>query len=105
MSTDESAIFDYLKLHPRQSVPVDQIAAEAGDGKDFGGDRNWLLSILRRMEIEGWIESNGRQEYQLRQQREETTTFLRALETPGTPLGDTAIITIGEVDNERREAV
>ncbi len=105
MSTDESAIFDYLKLRPRQSFAVDQIAAEAGDGKDFRGDRNWLLAILRRMEIVGWVETDGQSNYRLKPQPDETTSFKKALEIPGAPLGDTAIITIDDVDSERQEAV
>lgn len=105
MSNDETAIFDYLKRHPRDYVPADTIAGEAGDGKDFGTDRNWLLAILRRMEIEEWIESDGQGNYRLRPQADETTSFLRALETPGAPLGDTAIITIGEVSAEQQQAV
>lgn len=105
MSNDETAIFDYLKLRPRQYVEAGQIAAEAGDGKDFSGDRNWLLAILRRMEIEGWVETDGQNNYRLKPQTDETTSFKKALEIPGAPLGDTAIITIGDVSEEEQEAV
>lgn len=106
MSTDETAILDYLKQNSRAYVPVDAIASEAGEGKDFGTDRNWLLAILRRMEIEEWIETDGQGNYRFKPRSDETTSFMKALETPGVPLGDTAIITIEDVgEPERQEAV
>jgi hypothetical protein len=105
MNNDETAIFDYLKLRPRQYVAADQITAGVGDGKDFGSDRNWLLAILRRMEIEGWVETDGQNNYRLKSQPDETTSFKKALEIPGAPLGDTAIITIGDVSQEQQQAV
>jgi hypothetical protein len=105
MSNDETAIFDYLKRNARHYVAAEEIAVKAGEGKDFGSDRNWLLAILRRMEIEGWIESNSRSEYRLKPRPDDTTTFKKALETPGAPLGDTAIITFDDVSAEDREAV
>lgn len=105
MSTDETAILDYLKQNSRAYVPVDAIASDAGEGKDFGTDRNWLLAILRRMEIEEWIETDGQGNYRFKPQPDETTSFKKALETPGTPLGDTAIITLDDVSEEQQEAV
>ena len=97
MSSEESEIFEFLKKCPHRFVPVDEIVQHAGVGKDCCQDRNWVQAIIRRMEIEGWVEGNPEGEYRLKARPDETTAFRRALETPGAPLGDTAIITLEDV--------
>jgi len=105
MSSEESEMFEFLKMCPRRYVPVDEIVQHTGVSKDLSQDRNWVQAILRRMEIENWIEGNVDGEYRLKARPEETTSFRKALETPGAPLGDTAIITLAELADDRAEAV
>lgn len=105
MSSEESEIFDYLKKCPHRFVPVDEIVQHAGVNKDFGQDRNWVQAILRRMEIENWIEEDSDGDYRLKSRPDETTSFKKALETPGAPLGDTAIITLEAATDDHAEAV
>ena len=50
------------------------------------------------MEDEGLVERNESEEFRLRHQPDDTTEFLRALQNPGTSLGDTAIITIRDTE-------
>jgi len=97
MNTEEREIYELLKYHPNRHLSVIEIVQATGPHKDFCQDRNWMLAILRRMEGEGWVEANEAGEYRFRRRTDETTTFKQALETPGTPLGDTAIISIEDV--------
>jgi len=105
MSTEESEIYEFLKQCTHRHVPVDEILQRASPGKEFSHDRNWMQAILRRMEIEGWVEANPQGEYRLKSRPEETTSFKKALETPGVPLGDTTIIALQDVSGEQAEAV
>lgn len=104
MSTEEHEIYELLKYHPNRYLSVIEITQAAGPHKDFCRDRNWMLSILRRMEQEGWVEANEAGEYRFKRRSDETTSFKQALETPGTPLGDTAIISLEDVKNGRVDA-
>jgi hypothetical protein len=104
MNIEEREIFELLKYNPNRYLSVTEITQAAGPHKDFCQDRNWMLAILRRMETEGWIEPNEAGEYRLKRREEETTSFKEALATPGAPLGDTAIITLEDVKNERVDA-
>jgi hypothetical protein len=105
MSSEESEIFEFLKRCPHRFVPVDEIVQHTGVNKNLGQDRNWVQAILRRMEIESWVEGNTDGEYRLKARPDETTSFRKALETPGASLGDTAIITLEDVADDRAEAV
>ena len=62
---------------------------------------NPLMDYWFRMEMEGWVETNEAGEYRFKRRSDETTSFKQALETPGTPLGDTAIISLEDVKNGR----
>jgi len=104
MNTEENAIYELLKYRPHRYSSVNEIAQGVGPHKDFCQDRNWLLSILRRMEVEGWIESTPEGDYRYKRREEDTTSFKRALETPGTPLGDTAIICINDTKDGQASA-
>jgi hypothetical protein len=104
MSTEEHEIYELLKYHPHRYLSLIEITQAAGPHKDFCQDRNWMLSILRRMEMEGWVETNEAGEYRFKSRSDETTSFKQALETPGTPLGDTAIISLEDVKNGRVDA-
>ncbi len=105
MSIEESFLFEYLKKCPRRFVSLDEIATHAGQDHDFCRDRNWVQAILRRMEIEGWVEREEDGKFRLKAQPEETTSFKKALETPGAPLGDTTIISLADVNADQAEAV
>lgn len=104
MNTEENEIYELLKYHPHRYLSVIEITQGTGPHKDFCQDRNWLMAILRRMEMEGWIEANAEGEYRFKRKADETTSFKKAMETPGTPLADTAIISLGEVKDKRADA-
>src|SRR5678816_2266000 len=104
MSTEEHEIYELLKYHPHRYLSLIEIIQAAGPHQDFCQDRNWMLSILRRMEMEGWIEANEAGEYRFKRRADETTSFKQALETPGTSLGDTAIILLKDVKEGRADA-
>jgi hypothetical protein len=104
MNIEEREIYELLKYHPNRYLSLIEIIQAAGPHKDFCQDRNWMQAILRRMEGEGWIEPNEAGEYRLKRREDETTSFKQALATPGTPLGDTAIITLDDVKDKRVDA-
>jgi hypothetical protein len=104
MNTEERDIYELLKYHPNRYLSMAEIIQGAGPHKEFCKDRNWMQAILRRMQVEGWVEMNDAGEFRIRRRDEETTSFLQALGTPGVPLGDTAIITLDDVKDERADA-
>lgn len=88
----EKEIHDYLKRCPVAFVSATDVSKNVGHRKWFNADRNWARPILRRLEMEGWLESNPFGEYRLKKRADDTTTFRDALRIPGMQLGDTAII-------------
>src|SRR5262245_60839559 len=104
MTTEETEIYKFLKRFPNQFVSVGDISKSVGSRKRFNEDRNWTLPILRRMAVEGWIEVSPFGEFRVAHQPEETTTFKKALETPGASLGDTAIICIEDTRQKKAGA-
>ena len=99
MSPQEYDIYHYLNRTPGQFVPLYEIITNLGaaNNKSFANARFWALESLGRMETEGLIERNDTEEFRIRHLPDDTTEFLRALQNPGTSLGDTAIITIRDV--------
>jgi hypothetical protein len=92
MSNEESEICGFLKRYPTQFVTLNEISKSVGPRKNFHEDRNWALPHLRRLELEGLVESNPYGEYRVKHLQDETTSFRRAMEGPGMALGDTTII-------------
>ena len=104
MSTQEAKIYEFLKRFPSRYLSVTDISKSVGLRKEFIADRLWAQPILRRMEMEGWIESNPFGEYRAKATSEDSTTFKKALETPGMDLGDTTIISLTDVKSDRADA-
>ena len=100
MTTEETEIYEFLKRFPNQFVSAGDVSKSVGSRKRLNDDRNWALPVLRRMEIEGWIESSPFGDFRVVHQPEETTTFKKALEMPGASLGDTAIICMKDVQKK-----
>ncbi len=98
MNTQETEIFEFLKRFPNLFVSVTEISKDVGCRKQFNEDRSWARPFLRRMEMDDLIESNPFGEYRLKRPADDTTTFKRALTMPGFALGETAIITLDEVE-------
>ena len=96
MSNDELEVYEFLKRYPHQYVPVRDISRSVGSRRAYNEDRNSSLAVLRRMELDGWVEANSYGEYRLKRRPDETTSFKKALETPGMALGDTTIINFGQ---------
>ncbi|MEY2408746.1 MAG: hypothetical protein QOF48_1416 [Verrucomicrobiota bacterium] len=88
----EQQIHDYLKRFPIIFVSVTEVSKNVGHRKWFNADRNWARPILRRLEMDGWVESNPFGEYRLTRPSEDATTFRQALGMPGMTLGNTTII-------------
>ena len=104
MNSEENEVYEFLKQRPNRFVPLTEISRGLAPRLDCCHDSNWMAAILRRMEIEGWIETNPEGDYRLTRRADETTAFKKALETPGSPLGDTAIVTVSDGINKRAAA-
>lgn len=98
MNADETEIYDFLKTFRHLFVSVTEISKRLNSRKRYEEDRTWARPILRRMELDGTLESNPFGEYRIKPSSNETTTFKKALLLPNVPLGDTAIITLEDVD-------
>jgi hypothetical protein len=104
MNADELEIYDFLKTCPANVyVSVMEISKKLGHRKRFDTDRTWARPFLRRMELDGVLESNPFGEYRIRQREGETATFKQALEQPNVPLGDTTIITLDDVEGDKKK--
>ena len=97
MNAEEKEIYDFLLGRPHIYVAVHEISKYLGRGRQFGLDRNWARPILRRMEMEGHVESNPFGEYRVREPQPGETNFTDALGKPIDSLGDTTIIRIQDV--------
>jgi len=98
MSPQEYYIYHYLNRTPGQFISIYEIVKHVGGNRSFATGRFWALDSLSRMESEGLVERNDAEEFRIRHQPDDTTEFLRALQNPGVSLGDTAIITIRDVE-------
>ncbi len=97
MSPQEYDIYHYLNRTPGQFVSIYDIVKNVGGNRSFANGRYWALESLARMETEGLVEHNNAEEYRIRHLPDDTTEFLRALESPGCTLGDTTIINIRDI--------
>lgn len=98
MSPEDYELYHYLNRTPGKFIAVYEIAETFGGQRSFSASREWAEDSLRRLELEGLVERNGSAEFRVRHQPDDTTEFLRALRSPGASLGDTAIITIRDVE-------
>jgi hypothetical protein len=89
---DQIEIYDFLKRFPNLFISVTEVSKNVGNRKRFNLDRYWARPLLRRLEMEGWVESNSFGEYRLKRREEDNTTFKEAIKIAGMDLGDTAII-------------
>ena len=105
MNAEEKEIFDYLKTCPRIFVSANEVSKRVGNRKKYLEDRTWARPLLRRMELDGLLETNNLGEYRLSAASGETTTFLKALSTPvpGVALSDTTIILLEDVDETEQD--
>ena len=97
MNADETEVYDFLKGYPGVFVSVTEISRRVGARRKFDQDRTWARPILRRMELDGVLESNDLGEYRIKKKPNETTSFKKALMVPGMPLGDTTLISWDDV--------
>ena len=101
MNADEKAVQDFLQGYPGIFVSVTEVSRRLDGRKKFQKDRAWARPILRRMELDGVLESNQCGEYRLKANQYQTERFKKALGRPGVPLGDTTIISLDEeIDSE-----
>jgi len=97
MNADETAVYEFLRGYPGVFVSVTEISRRMGARRKFDQDRTWARPILRRMELDGLLESNEIGEYRVKLRPNETTSFRKALSLPGVPLGDTTLISLDDV--------
>ena len=100
MSPEDYEIYHYLNRTPGQFVSVYEVAKSLGGHRSFAASRDWATDSLRRLELEGLVEKNESGDYRIRHLPEDTTEFLRAIQSPGVSLGDTAIIRIEDVERK-----
>ncbi|HEU0008721.1 MAG TPA: hypothetical protein VFT34_02785 [Verrucomicrobiae bacterium] len=89
----EKEVFDYLRRSPMVYISATEVSKNVGNRKWFNADKNWARPILRRLEMDGWLESNPFGEYRVKARADIETSFRDALGKAGMSLGDTAIIT------------
>jgi hypothetical protein len=94
MNAEETEIYEFLKGRVNNYVSATEISKFLGRGRRFQKDRNWATPILRRMEVDGIVESNPYGEYRVKGEETQTSDFKEALHKPGVSLGDTTIIRI-----------
>jgi hypothetical protein len=103
MNADEREIYDFLKTSTGNVfVSVMEISKKVGHRKHFEIDRTWARPLLRRMELDGILESNPFGEYRIKGREGEPATFKEALDQPGASLGDTTIITLKDIDKNKQ---
>jgi hypothetical protein len=124
MNADEIRIVELLNDYPDEFVSVAEISKKLGKGRRFKDDKLWARPILRRLEMDGLLEVNDVGDYRVRMtdedngkksddrarktdedrgkktQETEQINFKQALKTPGVSLGDTTIISIGDVQDQ-----
>ena len=105
MNADEREIYDFLKVSPGNLfVSVMEISKKLGHRKRFDTDRTWARPLLRRMELDGILESNPFGEYRIKNREGENTSFIQALNQTDVSLGDTTIITLDDVKEDKPPA-
>jgi hypothetical protein len=94
MNADEQEIYDFLNENPETFVSATEVSKKLGKGRRSNKDKMWARPILRRMEMDGVLETNECGEYRIAVKE---VPFKEALKTPGVSLGDTTIIRLEDV--------
>jgi len=119
MNADEVRIIGFLNEFPDEFVSVVDVSRKLGKGRRYKEDRTWASPIMRRMEMDGLLETNDAGDFRVRTEYREngkeqakaqdkgskstkasetkSIDFKQALKTPGVSLGDTTIIRISDV--------
>jgi hypothetical protein len=129
MNADEVRIIGFLNEFPDEFVSVVDVSRKLGKGRRYKEDRTWASPIMRRMEMDGLLETNSVGDYRVRTEYRDngkdqakdqakgqdkdskgtkstkasetkTIDFKQALKTPGVSLGDTTIIRISDVQEQ-----
>ena|SRR5688572_19793803 len=124
MNADEVRIIGFLNEFPDEFVSVVDVSRKLGKGRRYKEDRTWAAPIMRRMEMDGLLETNNVGDYRVRTEYREngkdgknqdkskesskvskptetkTIDFKQALKTPGVSLGDTTIIRVSDVQEQ-----
>jgi hypothetical protein len=104
MNPEQMRVVDFLRTRSGIFVSVNEISKHLGNRRAFDMDRAWARPILRRMELEGIVESNPFGEYRLVQAAAEETRFKEALAMPGIDLGETTIVCLQEAEETETRA-
>ena len=103
MNADETAVYKFLQTYPDTFVGVTEISRRLGARRKFQKDRTWARPILRRMELDGLLETNEYGEYRIKANSDGASAFKNALNQPGASLGDTTLIWLDEVETKDDE--
>src|SRR6185436_16150785 len=101
MNADEKEIYEFLSEFGQTYVSCHEVCKRLGHSKRYEIDRTWARPILRRMELDQLVESNPFGEYRLLSKENDTARFKKAIEVPGATLGDTTIITLDDVSDQK----
>jgi hypothetical protein len=100
MNVQEIEICEFLKKFGGQYVSVMDISHSVGLRKWYNEDRIWATSFLRRMELDGVVETDSCGGYRLADASESLIMFKEALVKSRASLGDTTIISIEDVSDK-----
>jgi hypothetical protein len=100
MSPEETEIIQFLRRFRGAYVSVNEISRSVGPRRFFLENRYWTRPILRRMEVDGWVQSNEFGEYRLTVREEDSTSFWQALTQPNITLGETTIIELEDQEED-----
>jgi len=103
MNADQAAVYKLLQERPETFVPAVEISRRLGAKRKFLKDRTWAQPILRRMEIDGLLETNECGEYRIKPSQDDIKPFKTALNDPAAALGDTTLISLDDVAAKEKE--
>ena len=66
MNADEVRIIGFLNEFPDEYVSVIDVSRKLGKGRRYKEDRTWALPIMRRMEMDGLLETNNVGDFRVR---------------------------------------
>src|SRR5262245_51081992 len=71
----EKEVYDYLRRTPLVYISASEVSKNVGNRKWFNADKNWARPVLRRLEMDGVLESNPFGEYRVKARPTSETSF------------------------------
>src|SRR6185436_6479377 len=73
MNADEVRIIGFLNEFPDEYVSVVDVSMKLGKGRRYKDDRTWAAPIMRRMELDGLLETNDAGDFRVRSEYRENS--------------------------------